>query len=191
MIISRRGRISLSGDIDHNTAIRHRNDERVFRWCRQHTLISPPEQILWSKKIVEDDSIKMFSIRHVTENDQIGVCGFTSIDRLNRSAEFSLYIGWERQGDGLGREALETLLIHGFDCWNFHRIWGVSFQGNPALKLFKKMGFKGVGFDRQATFKDGKYIDNYRVDMLRGELVLMDLPISPATLAIGTEGTVF
>ena len=70
-----------------------RNHPDVWKWCRQYTLISPKQHEKWLEKIENDPRIKMFGIKH--NETELGVCGLTSIDKHNQSAEFSLYIAPE------------------------------------------------------------------------------------------------
>lgn len=143
-------------DSKYNEQIRAwRNDPKVFRWCRQPTIISDVEQQAWFSRQTADPTIKMFSI--VQGNALVGVAGFTSIDAVNRRAEFSLYIGPEHQKLRLGRAALETLFNHGFMALNLNVIWGEVFEGNHAFHLFLKLGMIHEGKRQQFYFKDGRY----------------------------------
>jgi RimJ/RimL family protein N-acetyltransferase len=158
-----------------------RNSPKIRDWCREHTDISQSQQSRWAEKIENDPSIKMFSImvdRDYLDEDnkplaridcQVGVCGFTSIDKKNGSAEFSCYIGEDYQRQGFARKALKTLFKHGFDDWGFHRIWGETFDGNPALDLFLSLGMQKVGTNRQAYWKKGRFIDAHIIDILSEE----------------------
>jgi [ribosomal protein S5]-alanine N-acetyltransferase len=135
-----------------------RNDYRIWQWCRQHDLVEPAQHVEWFKKQAMDPTVSMYAIEG--ENGAfVGVCGLTSIDNHNVRAEFSLYIGPEWQGRGLGKKALSTLLSHGFDNLGLHVIWGETFNGNPAEKTFKSLGFVKEGTRRQFYFRDGKFID--------------------------------
>jgi len=164
--------IHLTPNYNLATARRHRNDPLVYEYCRQHTLITMREQDDWDIRQHKDPTIKMFGIFN-KDKKQLGVCGFTSIDILNRSAEFSLYIGPEFQKCGYGEKALKTLLRHGFEDWNFHRIWGEVFVTNlRGLKLFKKIGFTSEGILRQTYWKRGKYINSHIISLLAGEVQL-------------------
>lgn len=159
--------VALSSSIDLGLARAHRNDPLIFRYCRQHTLISQREQEAWADRQYRDRKIKMYGITdgHV----QLGVCGFTSMDRQNRSAEFSLYIGPEHQSNNYGMKALATLCKHGFEDWGFNRIWGEVFEGNPALEKFEKLGFKREGRLRETYFRKGKFIDSHIISILATE----------------------
>lgn len=99
----------------------------------------------------------------------VGVCGFTGIDRVNQRAEFSLYVAPEFQGRGYGKDALYTLLRHGFEDMNFVRIWGETFDENPAFSMFKKLGMIWEGTQRKSYFRNGKFINSHMVGMLREE----------------------
>jgi hypothetical protein len=97
----------------------------------------------------------------------VGVCGLTSIDWVNRRAEFSLYIDPDRQKDGLGKAALQTLLHHGFMTLGLNCIWGETFDLNPAAKLFEGLGFIKEGSRRDFYYRDGRFIDAHLYSLLR------------------------
>lgn len=164
-------RVTLSPDIPSDARF-WRNDESIWRWCRQHTPISASQHERWLRRIGNDPTIKMFGVLVVGEafgDIQAGVCGLTSIDRINQSAEFSLYIAPEFQSQGYGKQALRALLEHGFRDQNLNRIWGEVFYGNPALRMFTDVGMKVEGVRRQAYFRSGRFIDATMVAMLREE----------------------
>lgn len=146
-----------------------RNDPRVFKWCRQNDLINEVAHLKWFEKSSIDPTIKMYAIRTDLFNI-VGVCGFTSIDNLNKRAEFSLYIGPQHWGNGLGKASLYTLCSHGFNSYGFNIIWGETFEGNPAEKMFLDLGFKKEGTRREFYFRDGKFIDAHLYSIKKDEL---------------------
>lgn len=148
-----------------------RNRYEIWKWCRQSDFISDIEQSNWFDRQSKDPSIKMYKIlTHADDlNSFVGVCGLTSIDWVNRRAEFSLYIDPDKHKRGYGREALKLLLMHAFTNLNLNLVWGESFVGNPAIKMFVQLGFKPEGTRRQFYFKDGKYIDAYLVSLTAKE----------------------
>lgn len=153
---------------EHKDTIRSwRNDARVWKWCRQFKPISDLEQGRWLENQSKDPSVQMYSV--LFDNQIQGVCGFTSIDLINRRAEFSLYINPDMGKKGLGERALKTLLAHGFKNWGFNCIWGETFQGNHALKLFERVGMKVEGERRKFYFRDGKFINCTLVSILASE----------------------
>jgi RimJ/RimL family protein N-acetyltransferase len=150
-----------------------RNDERIWKWCRQTSLISDIDQENWYRKINSDSSIKMFSIRKHGSCEVFGVCGFTDINHLHQRAEFSLYVLPEFWHNGIGTEALEVLIWHGFNAFNFRNIWGETFDGNPALKIFEKIGFEVTGKRPEFYYKNGKFLDAHLVNISREKWLSM------------------
>ena len=153
-----------------------RNDPRIYQWCRQVGTISKAQQLNWFEKQAVDPSIIMYAIEEYIippvggAKDQIvGVAGLTSIDHLNSRAEFSLYIGPEFQKSGLGGEALAELLEIGFNDLNLNRIWGETFDKNPAIKLFEKIGMQKEGTRKDFYFKGGVYIDAHLYSINKAE----------------------
>lgn len=142
-----------------------RNDTRINRWCRQSLPISSIDQHNWYVAYHKDNSIKMFAIEH--DGMLIGCSGLTSIDLVNRRAEFSLYVEPKQQGKGLAREALIELLKIGFNCLGLNRIYGEVFQGNSAIELFKRVGFELEGTRKQFYFKHGVFIDAHIISITK------------------------
>ena len=155
--------IRLDADVPEDARY-WRNHPSIRKWCRQFTLIDEYQHEAWLEAQSESPSIKMFGVMNRTE--YIGVCGLTSIDYINRNAEFSLYIEPTAQRKGFGKKALLSLLRHGFEDFGLKRIWGETYEGNPALKTFTSIGMRKEGTLRSAYFRRGKFIDAYRVAML-------------------------
>lgn len=147
------------------TILAWRNNPEIYQWCRQYEPISWESHSAWFKRIQGDASIKMFGIY---TPGLVGVCGLTSIDWVNRRAEFSLYVGPEYKGLGYGEAALRGLIRHGFDVLGLNSIWGEVFAGNPAMEMFRKVGFKDEGVRRQFYYRKGKFIDAYLCSIQRG-----------------------
>jgi len=146
-----------------------RNNPKVRNWCRQVGLISQLDQEKWIKAQNDDPIIRMFVIEHFGEI--VGVCGLTSIDQQNRRAEFSLYIAPDRMARGISTLALKTLCKFGFLELGLNIIWGESFDGNHAIKVFEKIGFKFEGTRRDFYFKNGKFLDAHLYSLKASELI--------------------
>ena len=150
---------------DLETLFKWRNDPAIFKWCRQNDVLSWESHLRWFKRQDLDATIEMYVI--VADDKLVGVCGLTSIDRLNSRAEFSLYIDPARQGIGLGSSSLKTLISHGFMNHGLNCIWGESFEGNPAAKMFESVGMTKEGVLRDYYFRSGRFIDCVRHSILR------------------------
>lgn len=144
-----------------------RNDPKIWRWTRQNDLISSTDHSRWFEAQAKDPNVKMYVI--FRDLDYVGICGLTSINHLNRNAEFSLYIGPEFQGRKIAKPALLTLFAHGFRNMGLKSIWGETFEGNKALNMFKQIGMTVDGTRRQFYFKDGRFHDAHLISILSDE----------------------
>jgi diamine N-acetyltransferase len=101
----------------------------------------------------------------------IGSCSFFNLDQRNRSSEFGIMIGEKSYwNQGYGTEAVRLLCQHGFHTLNLNRIYLRVLENNPrAIRAYEKAGFTHEGRQRQAEFRDGKYIDMLVMSMLREE----------------------
>lgn len=145
-----------------------RNNPKIWAWCRQNTLITDLAQEQWYARQSNDPTVRMFMIND-ERGQPAGVCGFTSIDWVNRRAEFSLYIGPEKHGNGFGKLGLQTLLAYGFKTMGLNCIWGETFDGNPAAKTFEEVGMKKEGTRREFYYRDGRFIGCHLYSILASE----------------------
>lgn len=135
-----------------------RNSDSIMKWCRQRDPLHWDDHLEWFDRQRTDPSIEMFGIQQ-DDLGFVGVAGLTDVDHVNKRAEFSLYIAPEHQKKGLGFKALSTLFEHGFSAYGLNIIWGETFEGNPAVVMFEKLGMKHDGVRREFYFKGGLYFD--------------------------------
>lgn len=166
-------------EADCPTLRKWRNAPEIRKWCRQTGLVNDIRQAGWFEWQAQDMGTRMYAIKtgKPIRSTLVGVCGLTSIEwEVTRRAEFSLYIGPDHQGKGLGKAALLTLLHHGFQDLCMHGIWGESFEDNPARKMFEDMGFKHEGVRRDFYWKAGRYINAHLYSILEDEWRQIYLP---------------
>ncbi|POY75976.1 GNAT family acetyltransferase [Rhodotorula taiwanensis] len=85
-------------------------------------------------------------------------------------AGFGLVIHKDHQRKGYGHEAMEWILRRAFVGHNFHRIQGDVWEWNePALKIYKSLGFVLEGRQRKAVWQEGAWRDNLMLGILREE----------------------
>jgi ribosomal-protein-alanine N-acetyltransferase len=156
---------------DMEIARKWRNSYTIWAWTRQNDLISDVEQAAWFERQSKDPTIRMYMVVVQTDGHDkpVGVCGLTSIDWMNRRAEFSLYIAPAFQRRGFGKKALGLLLDHGFTNLGLRQIWGETFETNPAMKVFIELGMTKDGTRRQFYWKDGRWLDAHLVSILADE----------------------
>lgn len=153
---------------DRVLAFKWRNDARIYRWTRQNTPISLEQHEKYWANIPETS--KMYSVRACLDNFKtVGICGLTNISRDHRTGEFSLYIGPDHQRKGYGKSALEALLYMGFSRMDLELIEGITFEENPALRMFIDVGMLQDGKLRSRYRKEGKRTDVIVVSITQPE----------------------
>jgi RimJ/RimL family protein N-acetyltransferase len=138
-----------------------RNDWRIIQWSRQSDLLNEVTHAEWFERQAKDPTTRMYKmvLRTPGTTSDVGVCGLTSVDHFNRRAEFSLYVAPVFQRRGIGRAALRVLLSHAFDNLGLNVVFGETFDGNPAAKMFEALGMVKEGTRRQFYWRDGRLID--------------------------------
>jgi len=107
------------------------------------------------------------------ENDTlIGGISLRDIDHLKRRGKVSpIFIGEaENRGKGYGAEALRLICNYAFKVLNLHNIMLLVISSNEAgIACYKKAGFREFGRRREATYKNGEYLDIVYMDILSTE----------------------
>jgi RimJ/RimL family protein N-acetyltransferase len=111
-----------------------------------------------------------FAVRRHEDGAAIGTVGL-SIGHFRHSGEFGIGIlDPSARGRGLGGEAAELLLRFAFDEIGLHRVELRVFAFNePALRLYRRLGFREEGRRRELLFRDGQFHDDIVMAMLADE----------------------
>ncbi len=156
------------------------NDPEVLEGILIHSPISQADEEGWFERMLTrptDERVMGIEVREpAAEGSEetwvlVGTCAFDHIDWRVHSSEFGILIGeksyWNR---GIGTEAVQLLVRHGFETLNLNRIFLHVFTSNPrAIRAYEKAGFKLEVRERQAEFKHGRYIDVLLMSQLREE----------------------
>lgn len=108
----------------------------------------------------------------VDANDVIIGCVYLlNIDSINLCADLHIMIGDEKyRGKGVGTFAVSSMVNHAFFNLNLRRLQLEVLEHNQtAQRLYKKIGFVEEGRKRKAVFKDGQYVDELIMGLLREE----------------------
>ena len=124
---------------------------------RKKTSLKKQEK--WFKNYKKDKNKKFFTICDGLK--PIGFMGLSNISKANKNADVFIAIGDDDyRGKGVGRFAMEYLIEYGFKKLKLHKInLGVVKENLPAVKLYKKLGFKIEGNMKEEFFSEGKFHD--------------------------------
>jgi RimJ/RimL family protein N-acetyltransferase len=96
----------------------------------------------------------------------VGSIAFINID--GHKAQVSYWLGSDFQGQGVMPEALKLAVEFGFKVCGFVRIWGYTWDNNPASRrVLEKVGFMREGAHRKEWFKNGVYHDSVVYAMVK------------------------
>jgi len=106
-----------------------------------------------------------------TNSKHIGNITLHQIDWLNKFAEIGIIIGNEEsRGKGYATEAIHLVVEHAFNKMNLRKVYAGMIHGNETSKTaFEAVGFKVEGVLRKHFYLNGKYLDCYRMGLLKSE----------------------
>jgi len=177
MIYSDRIRLRAAERTDLPRFVEWLNDPEVRAGLAMHLPFSLAEEEVWFEAMIKrppSEHVLVIEVRNEKFSDNwtaIGTCSFQEIDWRIRKAEVGIVIGekgfWNK---GYGTETMRLLLQHGFNTLNLNRIALRVFSSNPrAIRAYEKAGFMVDGHLRQAAYKDGQYLDEIIMSVLREE----------------------
>jgi L-amino acid N-acyltransferase YncA len=107
----------------------------------------------------------------VAERDGV-VVGWAALNVFNARAayrfvsDFSIYVGREARGGGVGKVLLARL-IEEARARGFHKMVSAAFPFNErGMRLYKNAGFREVGTFREQGVLDGKWVDTVVIELL-------------------------
>jgi len=174
MIFGKRIRLRKIERLDLPQFVEWLNDPEVRRGLGAYLPLSMAEEERWFEKMLEGSPEEHPLAIEIREGDGwrlIGSTSFFDIHRRSRHAEFGIVIGdksiWNQ---GYGTEAAGLMLDHGFGTLNLHRIYLRVFSNNPrAMRAYEKAGYKFEGTLREAEYRDGEYISDHIMSVLKQE----------------------
>lgn len=123
-----------------------RNNPNFRKYFRETDEINQTKQELWFESINSQNSKnKMFAIIKLDTNELMGACGLCYIDSINRSADFSIYLGYDNLyiDDKYSVEAANLMIKHAFNVLNLHRLWAEIYSiDTQKKKFFSVLNFK-------------------------------------------------
>ena len=150
-----------------------RNNPNLRKFFRETDEINSFKQFKWFENMsAENSAHKMFAIVKSDTNELMGACGLCYIDWVNRSADFSIYLGYDNLyiDKKYAIEAAQLLRDYGFNILNLHRLWAEIYSIDNAKKTF----FKTLSFTLDATFRESYWYEGKWHDSLFYSLLSTD-----------------
>jgi RimJ/RimL family protein N-acetyltransferase len=175
MIFGKRIRFRAAERADLTLFVRWLNDPEVYQNLSMHHALSLAREEKWFESMLDRPPAEQVHVIEVHQPDEswlpIGNCSLMSINWTSSKAEFGIFIGEKAYwNQGYGTEATRLMLRYGFETLNLHRIYLRVFRTNPrAIRAYEKAGYIAEGWQRQAEYHDGQYIDVLMMSVLRSE----------------------
>jgi [ribosomal protein S5]-alanine N-acetyltransferase len=100
----------------------------------------------------------------------LGLFGYANWSQLHRRAEIGYCLRRDYWRQGIGCEALRTIMAFGFHAMDLNRIHACPWSENAAsVRLLEKLGFQREGLLRDEYLKDGAFHDETLYALLRRE----------------------
>ncbi len=147
------------------------NDQDIARRVGGFTFpVSRAEQHDWFLKTQADTRSRRFMID--VNGETIGTTGLWEIDWRNRHALTGIKLGTAAsRGRGFGSDAIMALAAYAFQQVGLNRLWTeILVTNQPSYHAYvERCGWVVEGRLRQHVFRDGEFLDQYRIGLLADE----------------------
>lgn len=91
-------------------------------------------------------------------------CGMANLyiqpyEKLNHTCLFSIIVRKDMRGKGVGEALLRQLMKHAKEKFKIEILHLEVYEGNPARKLYERLGFKPFGSQAHFIKENGKYMN--------------------------------
>jgi diamine N-acetyltransferase len=119
-----------------------------------------------------------FSFGIEVDGRLIGDCGLFAINRVDGTARLGIGIGdpacW---GQGLGRDATNTLVRYAFTIQNVRKVWlDVLATNERAIRTYLSVGFSQEGVQVEQVWNAGRYVDLVLMGLRREDWLARTTP---------------
>lgn len=125
----------------------------------------------WFDSIINPKSNNQVFFAIDCEDKLVGFVSLRDIDWVNKNAKFSISIGTDFQGKGIGKNTLNFMLNYGFNTLNLSKIYLRVIELNTvAINMYLNAGFVKEGILRKQVFQNGNYYDILILGILSSEV---------------------
>lgn len=146
------------------TLLGWRNKPEFRLFFREYRELGIDNQLQWYEKyVLNDPNTRMFAIVELKSKELIGACGLCYIDWINRSADFSIYIGKDDVyiDDVYANDAAKVMEKYGFEELNLHRLWAEIYSiDQKKINFFKELLFEKEGRFKETHWTQGCWVDS-------------------------------
>lgn len=146
------------------------NEDATLRRLTDVSHVSEAQQEAWFNAVSNSRTSRRYVARRREDDSFVGVFRIDAIDLWNRNCLVGADISPAHRRQGYAREMFTYVLDYLFDQCGLHRAELVTIALNePALRLYRSLGFSEEGRKREAIFRDGQFTDLVAMGLLARE----------------------
>jgi len=153
---------------DTERIVAWRNSDRVRRNFIDQALFTKEGHERWMRTKVASGEVVQFVICMKENHRPVGSVYFRDIDRVNKKAEYGIFIGEDdAAGCGIGSEAARLAVGYARKELKLHKLMLRVFADNTAaIKSYRNAGFEQEAFLKDEFLQNGKYRDMLLMAMI-------------------------
>ncbi len=158
-------------DLDYLRKLRNHPETRNYLGDPRR--ITAAQQKSWFRGLRGDAAraYYLFEMRQGNSWMPLGMARTHDIDRRNRSMGVGGDIAPAHRGKNYGRILYRLIFELGFRKRRLHRLWLLVLDDNErARQLYRKLGFREVGIQREAIRRGARFHDYILMDILASEV---------------------
>lgn len=169
MIVEKRVRLRAIDEGDLPLLMQWRNDPQTAPHFFHSGPLSPARQRRWFEAFLSRDDEEYWIGERCEGGVPLGTIGLARIDRRHRRAELGrVLVAPEHRRRGYAREMCRLAVEYAFEELDLRRVWLEVFADNePAVRLYRELGFVEEGRLRQHVVQDGRARDVLVFGLLR------------------------
>lgn len=145
------------------------NDYNITKFLESRWKSQTRESVLdFVQHLNNSDNDILFGIFLKNDKKHIGNIKIGGISWKHRNADVGLLIGDKNSwGKGYASDAIKLVTKYAFESLNLHKLWAGIYKGNEgSYKAFIKAGWSDAGVLKEHRFFEGKYVDEYLVEII-------------------------
>jgi RimJ/RimL family protein N-acetyltransferase len=146
------------------------NDEDLRPQLRFWRPMPEDDERRWLAGVIGTDETAWAIVPREGDGAPAGLVSLSEGDVVAGHAELGIGIrGARHRGRGLGEDTIRLVLAHAFGPLGLQRVHLRVYDGNPAQRLYERLGFRHEGTLRRHAFKQGRFLDVRLYGLLREE----------------------
>ncbi len=181
--------MQLVGELIHLRALEPSDINRLYFWENDSSIWSVSGTLVPFSRFVLEEFVKevhqdiytskqlrlMIDLKYYDEDDEdetsrsIGCVDLFEFDPKNRRAGVGIMIANKAdRGRGYATEALHLIIDYAFEVLDVHQIYSnVRIDNENSIALFKKAGFEITGLKQDWIYEQGKFYDEYIMQLVK------------------------